>query len=424
MSDRRYRVLAVSSHPVQYGAPVFRLMARHPQVDFHVAYCSLRGAEAGHDPEFGTTVKWDIPLLDGYAWTHVPNRGSGAESFLGLRNPGLWKLIRERRFDAVICHVGYVRASFWIAYLAARSSGAAFIFGTDASTLEPRDGRAWKHLFKRVAWPLLFRLASQVLTASSAGYDMMRSLGISEGRISMTLDTVDNDWWLAEAARADRAAVRTSWGVGPEEKVILFCAKLQPWKHSLDLLRAFAAAAIPHSTLVFAGDGSVRSQLEAEASALGIRGRVRFLGFVNQSQLPGVYKASDLMVIPSRYEPFGLVVNEAMLCGCPVVASDRVGAVRDLIEPPRTGFVYPCGDTQALAGVLRQALGDPARLSAISRAALARIEGWSPRASVAALVDAVARGVARSGKASKGTGESAVEPSAAAKPSLPAARRS
>jgi glycosyltransferase involved in cell wall biosynthesis len=415
MPDRRYRVLAVSSHPIQYGAPFFRLMSQHPQVDFHVAYCSLRGAEAGHDAEFGATVKWDVPLLDGYSWTHVPNRGSGAESFFGLRNPGLWKLIRDGKFDAVISHVGYVRASFWIAYLAARRCSTPFIFGTDASTIEPRDGRAWKHLFKRLAWPLVFRLASQVLTASSAGYDMMRALGIPEVRISMTLDTVDNDWWLAASARADRSAVRSCWGVDPEEKVILFCGKLQPWKRPLDVLRAFAAAAIPGSTVIFAGDGALRSQLEAEASALGIRGRVRFLGFVNQSQLPGVYKASDVMVIASGYEPFGLVVNEAMLCGCPVVASDKVGAVRDLIVPGKTGFVYRCGDIQALAGVLRQALGDREQLSAIRSAALARIEAWSPRASVAALVDAVARAVSGHRHAPARENESPAEPGTARK---------
>jgi glycosyltransferase involved in cell wall biosynthesis len=83
-----------------------------------------------------------------------------------------------------------------------------------------------------------------------------------------------------------------------------------------------------------------------------------------------------------------------MLCGCPVVASDKVGAVRDLIVPGRTGLVYPCGDTQALASVLKEALGDPERLAAMSGAAHARIESWSPRASVTALVDAVERGVA------------------------------
>lgn len=395
MAERRFRVLTISSHPIQYGAPLFRLMAQHPRLDFHVAYCSLRGAEAGYDPEFGATVKWDVPLLDGYSWTHVPNRGSGTESFLGWRNTGLWNFIREGKFDAVISHIGYVRATFWIAYFAARSCGAPFIFGTDASSIEPRDGRRWKLAFKRVAWPMLFRLAGQVLTASSAGYDMMRSLGIPEERISMTLDTVDNDWWAAESDRADREAVRASWGVAPEERAILFCAKLQPWKCPLDLLRAFAAAGVAHAKLVFAGDGALRSQIEAEASTLGIQNRVLMLGFVNQSQLPGIYNASDLMVIPSRYEPFGLVVNEAMLCGCPVVASDKVGAVRDLVVPGQTGFVYPCDDTQGLADILREALADPLRLSAIRVAARARIEGWSPAASVAAIVDGIESALSR-----------------------------
>src|SRR6266404_7186056 len=144
MSERRVRVLVIASHPVQYSSPLFRLMAQHSKLDFHVAYCTLRGAEAGHDPEFGRSVQWDIPLLDGHSWTHVQNRGSGAESFFGLYNPGLWKFICSGNFDAVVCYLVYVRASFWISYLAAKSSGAAFLFGTDAHSFAARDGRAWK----------------------------------------------------------------------------------------------------------------------------------------------------------------------------------------------------------------------------------------------------------------------------------------
>jgi glycosyltransferase involved in cell wall biosynthesis len=102
-----------------------------------------------------------------------------------------------------------------------------------------------------------------------------------------------------------------------------------------------------------------------------------------------------LMVIPSRYEPFGLVVNEAMLCGCAVVASDKVGAIRDLIAPGKTGFVYPCGDESVLAAVLQQAFADPTRLSNIREAALARMQGWSQSTCVAALVEAIARAVSR-----------------------------
>src|SRR5260370_16952332 len=112
MPERRFRVLAVASHPVQYAAPIFRLMAQHPQLDFHVAYCSLRGAEEARDPEFGTSVKWDVPLLNGYAWTHVPNRGSGSQSFLALYNPRLSKFIRKRHFDALLSSTVHLRPPF------------------------------------------------------------------------------------------------------------------------------------------------------------------------------------------------------------------------------------------------------------------------------------------------------------------------
>jgi glycosyltransferase involved in cell wall biosynthesis len=396
MSERRFRVLAIASHPVQYASPIFRLMARHHQLDFQVAYCSMRGAEAGHDPEFGRSVKWDVPLLDGYTWTHVPNRGSGSESFFGLRNPGLWKFIRKGPFDAVICFVSYLRWTFWISYFAARICGVPFIFGTDASSNEPRDGRKWKRMFKRLAWPLLFRLSSQVLTASSAGKQMMRSFGIPEERISMTLNTVDNDWWIEQFDRVDRTQVRAAWGIDPAERVILFCGKLQAWKRPLDVLRAFAAADISRSTLVFAGDGPLRSAIEAEASALGLGNRVRMLGFVNQSQVPGVYRASDVMVIASDYEAFGLVVNEAMLCGCVVVASDKVGACRDLIVPGLTGFVFGCGDVHGLAGILRDIFTKPDSVHDITVRARTRMQTWSPQVSAAALVDAVAQAVSRS----------------------------
>jgi glycosyltransferase involved in cell wall biosynthesis len=398
MTERKLRVLTISSHPIQYGAPLFRLMAKHPKLDFQVAFCSLRGAESGYDPEFGANVQWDVPLLDGYKWTHIPNRGNGSEGFFAWRNTGLWKFIRQGNFDAIISHVGYVRATFWIAYFAARSVGIPFIFGTDASSIEPRDESKLKLAAKKVIWPAVFSLAGQVLTASSAGRDMMISLGFPADRVSMTLDTVDNDWWLAQANAADRDETRRSLKFEPHEKIILFCAKLQPWKRPMDLLQAFAAAAIPDAKLVFAGDGAQRAELEKEAATLNISDKVRFLGFVNQSHLPALYKSADLMVIPSRYEPFGLVVNEAMLCSCPVVASDRVGAVRDLITHRETGYVYRCGDSGALAALLQTALADPAQLQSIRERAMQRIAAWTPNASADALVEAVERALVRSHK--------------------------
>jgi glycosyltransferase involved in cell wall biosynthesis len=398
MADRRYRVLAVGGHPVQYMAPIFRHMAAHPGFDLHVAYCSLRGAEAGHDPEFGATVQWDVPLLEGYSWSHVPNRGSGEESFFGLRNPGVAKLIREGKYDAVLCFVGYVRATFWIAWRAAKSSKTAFLFGTDTTTLMPRDGRAWKSTVKKILWPRLFQLADQVIVPSSGSRDLMVSLGLPAERVTLTPYSVDNDWWMRQSAAVDRSAVRRSWGASASDAVILFCAKLQPWKRPGDLLRAFAEAKLSDALLVIAGEGPLRAELESQATALGFAARVRFLGFVNQSQLPAVYTAADLMVLPSEYEPFAVVVNEAMCCGCPVAASDHVGAARDLVAPVRQEFVYPCGDVSALVALLKNALSDRALLASLGRSAVAHMQTWSPERNIAATFEAIEIAVARKGR--------------------------
>src|SRR5260370_869407 len=160
----------------QYMTPIFRRMAKHASLDFQVAYCTLRGAEAGHDPEFGANIQWDVPVLDGHSWTHVPNRGSGAESFFGLWNPNLWKLIRSGNYDAVLCFIGYVRATFWIAYMASKFSKAAFIFGADATSLTPRDGLHWKITIKKFLWPRLFHFADQFIVPSSDLRDFISSL--------------------------------------------------------------------------------------------------------------------------------------------------------------------------------------------------------------------------------------------------------
>jgi glycosyltransferase involved in cell wall biosynthesis len=228
----------------------------------------------------------------------------------------------------------------------------------------------------------------------------MFSLGLTQERVTVTPYTVDNDWWARESEKVNRSVVRASWSASPTDTVILFCGKLQPWKRPLDLLRAFAKAELSNALLVFAGEGPLRPQIESEANALGIGSRIRILGFVNQSALPAVYTASDLMVLPSEYEPFAVVVNEAMCCGCPVAASDHVGAVRDLVAPVRPEFVYPCGDVEALADLLRGALVDRAILKSIGRASIAHMRTWSPEKNIAATIAAIQIAVSRVGSRS------------------------
>ena len=404
MIGRRLKVLIVASHPVQYASPIFRLLAKDPRVEIQVAYCSMRGAESHIDPDFGVEVKWDVPLLDGYSWIAMPNRSPFRQggSFFSFVNPQVWRLIRSRRFDAVVLHTGYRPATFWIAVLAAKLTRVAFLFSTDAHGLSPRDQREWKRWIKKLILPHLFRLADQVIVPSTAGVSLMTSIGIPENRVVLTPYCVDNEWWTEQLTRVNRAGLRTQWGVPQDAVVMLFSGKLQPWKRPSDLLRAFASFPACNAYLVFAGEGSLRSALESEAESLGIAKNVRFLGFVNQSGLPDVYAASDILVLPSEYEPFGVVVNEAMLCGCCVVVTDRVGARFDLVREGETGFVFRAGDADALAAILLGILRAPDSLRRMREAARERMTSWAPDQNVDMTVEALNRAVAwvrrRSGK--------------------------
>jgi glycosyltransferase involved in cell wall biosynthesis len=360
-----------------------------------VAYCSLSGAEAHEDPGFGVKVAWDVPLLEDYLWIQIKNfsRRPAVGKLFGLINPGVWKLIRTGRFDAIAIFTGYVCVTFWIAVMAAKLSGIPLIYGTDATALRPVDGRNWKASAKKYFWPRLFGMADMVVAPSSGTVELMRSLNIPGQRIALMPYVVDNEWWLTNAERVDRTAVRRSLQIPEHASVILFCAKLQPWKRPQDLLRAFARASILGAYLVYAGDGAMRERLEREAADLNVRDRVRFLGFVNQTGLPQVYCSSDLLVLPSEYEPFGLVVNEAMLCGCPVVVSDRVGARFDLVKENETGFVYPVGDVETLGALLIRALQCRDRLKHMGRTAQQKMDQWSPQRYVQSFVDAVQKAI-------------------------------
>ncbi len=385
----------IASHPVQYTAPFFRRFARDPRLDIQIAYCSMQGAERAVDPEFGVQVAWDVPLMEGHPWTRLTNWSfrPGTGRFWGLCNPGVWSLIRHGNFDAVILYTGYMYATFWIAVAAAKCKHAAVLFGTDAHELVSRDGKWWKLRVKKWLWPRLFRLADVTTVVSAGGVRLARSLGVPEERIVLTPYTVDNDWWLTEADKVDRAETRSPWGIPAGSPVALFCAKLQPWKRPQDALEAFAQAAVPEAYLVYAGEGPMHAELESRARALGIGGRVRFLGFVNQSELPAVYRSSDVLILPSEYEPFGVVVNEAMLCGCPAIVSDHVGAHFDLVRAGETGFVFTAGDVGGLAKLLREFFCDPERRILMGEAAKTRMADWSQGHSLEATVRAVERAV-------------------------------
>ena len=390
------RLAYVTSHPIQYQAGLFRAIAQTPGIAFRAFFASRMGVEAYFDPGFGQALKWDVPLLEGYDHSFVRNWSGreGVESFGSLVNPTMALALKRWGADVAIVH-GYAHATSLLAIAGCRLLGIPALLRGESNLLPERKPAV--RALKAAGLGLGRRALAGAVAIGTLNAAYWRHYGFPEDRIFLAPYVVDNAWFQArtDEARAQAAAWKAELGLGPATRVVGYAAKLSPVKDCATLIRGFAQAAIPDSALVIVGDGVQRGDLEALAASLPAA-RVRFVGFRNQSEMPAAYAMSDVFALPSVFEPWGLVINEAMNLGCPVVVSDAVGCAPDLVGPDN-GRVFPAGDPAALANVLRGMLcGDDvdARLTAMRAASLARISGWGMPEAAAGII-AAARAVAR-----------------------------
>jgi glycosyltransferase involved in cell wall biosynthesis len=395
--DGSYRVACLVSHPIQYQAPLFRYLAARPGIGLTVFFLSDLSVHAYRDSGFGLDVKWDLPLLDGYQHEFLPRIGSGnGLSFWRPWTFGLRARLRRGQFDALWVH-GYAHRGCLAGIAAAKSLNIPVLLRGDSNLLS-ETGDTLKLGVKRIAMPALLRTIDGVLSIGRLNRDYYLRYGVGSQRIFPMPYAVDNEFFrtAAERARPYRERLRGELGLKPGRAVILFASKMQPHKRACDLLEAYArlspdGVAEPESYLVFAGDGEERANLERRTRELKWDS-IRFIGFRNQSELPPLYDLCDLFVLPSDYEPWGLVVNEAMNAGKPVIVSDRVGAGPDLIDDGVNGFVYPARDVAALAARLRQLIDSTEHRAAMGARALekvARLDFAADRDGLLAALDSI-----------------------------------
>jgi glycosyltransferase involved in cell wall biosynthesis len=353
----RYRVAYLTSHPIQYQAPLFRALARHRDVDLTVLFCSDQGARAYRDPGFGTTLAWDLPLLEGYRHLFLTNsnRRGHPGRFFGLVNPAVVRHLWRDRFDAVIVH-GWAYATHWLAFMTARLRGLPLMIRGESNGL--REPTGVKGVVKRMVLGRLFRRTAAFLAIGSLNRKFYLDYGVPAHRIFHAPYCVDNEFFQRAAAALGpmRATLRAEEGIPVDCAVFLFCGKLTPVKRPLDLLAAFEALeGRDRAALLYVGDGPLRGAIEERARAAGMA-NVRVTGFRNQTELPRYYALADVLVLPSAFEPWGLVLNEALNFGLKVIASDQVGAAADLVRPQETGAVVRVGDVGALASSMHRCI--------------------------------------------------------------------
>jgi glycosyltransferase involved in cell wall biosynthesis len=351
------RLAIVASHPIQYHAPLFRTLGR--RLDLTVFYAhratQVDQAKAG----FGVGFEWDVDLLSGYEHVFLRNvaKTPGLDRFSGCDTPEIGARLAERRFDAVLVH-GWHRKTYLQTMFAAKRLGLPLLARGDSQLDTPRS--AFKKAFKFIAFPPFLRLFDAALYVGQRSYGYWRHYGYPSTRLFFSPHCVDTDWFANRATAEARIALRMRLGIAPRATVVLFAGKLVPFKRPLDLVSAAAKMkdAGKEIAILVAGAGPIECDMANAAHEAGIA--FHSLGFCNQSEMPAAYAAADVLVLPSNgRETWGLVANEALACGRPIVLADTVGAAPDLAADKTAGRVFPVGDVAALANAISELVEYP-----------------------------------------------------------------
>lgn len=385
-SRRQIRLAYLVSHPIQYQAPLLRRIAREPGIELTVLFGSDFSVRGYKDQGFGVEVAWDTPLLEGYRSEFLqPLRDTGGVSATTPISRGLYRRLQQcdgsPAFDALWVH-GYASVNALQGILAAHALGIPVLLRAE-SWLADRERSPWKLAAKTAFFRMLARGIAAVLPIGTVNAAYWTHYFGSSVRQFMMPYAVDNAYFAqrAEAAARHQQELRAELRLEPQRPVILFASKLQARKHADHLLEAYrqfiadqASEGRPY--LVIVGDGEQRASLEALTRELGLED-VRFAGFRNQSELPRFFQLASVFVLPSRHEPWGLIVNEVMAAGCPVIVSSDVGCHADLVTDGAEGCVFPVGDVPALTHALRRVFAAPDSPARMGDRARQRINAWT-----------------------------------------------
>ncbi|PKP72146.1 MAG: glycosyltransferase family 1 protein [Alphaproteobacteria bacterium HGW-Alphaproteobacteria-5] len=377
------RVCVVNSHPIQYYAPFYAHLARDAEIELEVFYLSDASLRGAVDPGFGRTVKWDIDLLAGYQHRFVGRsyRTVIPAGFFSLVTPELFGAIYRGKFDVVTIH-GYAHAANLIAIAAARLSGARIFFRCDTNAVLAKKKR--QSLAKRLFVKGVFAACHTMLTIGTRNREFYRWMGVPERKLVQVPFSVDNRRFFAASrlSAAERADIRGSLGIRDDRPALLFVSKFMPGKRP-DLLVEAAGqlAGEGHGLhLVMAGSGDMEGELRRLAETFP-QLPVSFPGFVNQSEMPRLLAACDVLIFPSTIDQWGLIVNEAMAVGMPVVVGADAGCAPDLVEDGINGYIVPSNDLDALRQALGRLVIDAGLRREMAKASLDMIETWSFRES-------------------------------------------
>lgn len=347
------RLAIVTTHPIQYYAPLFRLMSGNDKIQIRVFYTWGKQSLTGkYDPDFGKKIEWDIPLLEGYEYEFLNNVGAdpGSHHFKGIENPDIIERINDFKPHAILV-IGWSFKSH-LAVMRHYKGRVPVLFRGDSTLL---DHTSWyKKLLRTLFLTWVYRHVDYALYVGKSNYDYFIQHGLKPGQLIFAPHAIDNERFggLDDNCGKNAMTLRQELGITNDQVVFLFVGKLEEKKDPLFLVNTFLKAALPSAHLVLVGSGVLLNTLKAAALN---QTSVHFLPFQNQSAMPAVYKMSDVIILPSKgpNETWGLCINEAMAGSRAVIVSDKCGCAANLVSDEKNGFVFKAQNEIELAQCIK-----------------------------------------------------------------------
>ena len=352
-------IAIIVSHPIQHWVPVYRDLAVQKGLKIKVFFVAENGAFEYFDAQFDRTVKWDLPLTEGYDHKFlvpgnvVPDYGfytidySQINAELALFSPDL------------VWINGYANLINWRVVFN-RDRRYKVVFTSDSNLGDKRTSLT--KLFKSLVIRYFFSKCDFFLSCGPKNSEYLEHYNAPKRKIIDSVYPVDNAYFKQQRNKLsdeDKQNLRRKLEISEKQKVILFSGKLIPHKRPQDAIKAMGLLKKGIDvTLLIMGSGEMEVELQKLVESLDLANRVKFLGFVNQSELAQYFELSDLLVFPSEKEPFGAIASEVLQFGLPIVAANSIGAVGASILPNRNALVYERGDVYELARCLEKLLRD------------------------------------------------------------------
>jgi glycosyltransferase involved in cell wall biosynthesis len=371
---RMKKLAVVTTHPIQYHVPwMLRLAER--QIRIKVFYTwEQSGSGNVYDAGFGRNIQWDIPLLEGYEHEFVDNiaRSPGVHHFRGIINPDLIERIELWAPDGLLV-IGWNYHSHLQAMRHFHGKVPVYFRG-DSVLLHERW--FWRKILRLHFLTWVYKHVDYALYVGSNNKSYYLRYGLSPEQLLFSPQAVDIERFAEPAILYDRQArqQRDALGIPAGHLTVLFAGKMTRVKNPgfiLDL--AEACRDLPIS-FIMVGDGQLKKGLQRQAAD---KPNIHFMHFQNQRIMPAIYRIGDIFIMPSLKETWGMAINEAMACGKPVIASEKVGCATDLVLEDKTGIIFSHGDLDKCVRFLHKACTDREGLAEMGRNAAALIQFFS-----------------------------------------------